>query len=523
MLKFGLKNFKSFIDSGDIEIKPITILVGKNSVGKSTIARIPPLVKQSLETRSNTPIVWYGDQVDLGSISDVKSKFTEDKDVVIQLGFQAANLTRRSPSQAPSYVGYRQAKIKLKDDEELRVSLYLTEADENTIVSKFEISLADDLISFSLDPDGSMSAVFFNEIDITLPATRAEFEFDTTTLIPTPIRQHSIPRVKIGDSIYWSHIDPLVYFEFRKFIRLQISSRFGEERIQEFAERLAAKPKTTFDRRVRIFRQRYATWERAAKNGSDGLIFEKLRALLFLGTVGPLIEELNSYLSKYFLRVGYIAPSRATGQRYYRIQELSVDSIDPEGKNLPAFLYSLDYYKQRQFANWTNSLLGFEASAKAEHGHISIYLKDADTEQNMNLADVGYGYSQLLPVLAQLWMSSKMHTDTEPKLISIEQPELHLHPAFQSRLADVFVASIYEIDEDVKALNNISLLIETHSEQLVTRLGSLIRSGQLNSEDVIIHVFQTSEEFEGTAIQTATYDKDGDLRNWPFGFFLGGN
>ena len=54
--------------TGDIKIKPLTILLGQNSSGKSSFLRVFPLLKQSIESRTSGPILWSGRLVDFGNL-----------------------------------------------------------------------------------------------------------------------------------------------------------------------------------------------------------------------------------------------------------------------------------------------------------------------------------------------------------------------------------------------------------------------------------------------------------------------
>ncbi|WP_289240962.1 AAA family ATPase [Delftia sp.] len=65
----GIKNLRSLKNIPPVPISPITVLIGRNSVGKSTFARIFPLIRQSVERRKKSPILWFGDYVDFGSLS----------------------------------------------------------------------------------------------------------------------------------------------------------------------------------------------------------------------------------------------------------------------------------------------------------------------------------------------------------------------------------------------------------------------------------------------------------------------
>ena len=70
MLSIGVQNLRSLYNIDEIEIKPITVLLGKNSAGKSTFLRMFPLLKQSIEERTSEPILWYGDYVDFGDFEE---------------------------------------------------------------------------------------------------------------------------------------------------------------------------------------------------------------------------------------------------------------------------------------------------------------------------------------------------------------------------------------------------------------------------------------------------------------------
>lgn len=77
----GLQNFRSFVDKTFIELKPITVFVGKNSSGKSSLLRTFPLLRQSVEENTTGPILWYGRFVDYGDFTDVLSRNSENKEI----------------------------------------------------------------------------------------------------------------------------------------------------------------------------------------------------------------------------------------------------------------------------------------------------------------------------------------------------------------------------------------------------------------------------------------------------------
>ena len=141
-------------------------------------------------------------------------------------------------------------------------------------------------------------------------------------------------------------------------------------------------------------------------------------------------------------------------------------------------------------------------------------LVDMQTNTIVSHKDVGIGVSQVLPVLA-------MVLGARHKLIAIEQPELHLHPAIQAELADLFLESA------LHRANNI--IIETHSENFILRILRRIResaeSGSKDSSHLQVRPDQVSVVYvqpadQGSRVFEIPLTDDGDFStDWPEGFF----
>jgi predicted ATPase len=102
--------------------------------------------------------------------------------------------------------------------------------------------------------------------------------------------------------------------------------------------------------------------------------------------------------------------------------------------------------------------------------------------------------------------------------VAIEQPELHLHPAYQGQLADVFVNALRSRGLGPSS-SSFKFVIETHSEALINRLGELVYDKKIDADDISIFVFEKSSRSEETKVRVATFDAEGLLDNWPQGFF----
>lgn len=95
---------------------------------------------------------------------------------------------------------------------------------------------------------------------------------------------------------------------------------------------------------------------------------------------------------------------------------------------------------------------------------------------------------------------------------------MHLHPEYQSKLATVFSNVI-----SLAKKNNIDLKIifETHSKTMIDTIGDNIEDGVIESGEVNIVLFDKSEETRSTEVSFAKFNEEGDLDNWPIGFFSG--
>jgi len=125
---------------------------------------------------------------------------------------------------------------------------------------------------------------------------------------------------------------------------------------------------------------------------------------------------------------------------------------------------------------------------------------------DLNIADLGFGYSQLIPIILKILILSK----TEFPLLMIEEPESHLHPNYQSKLAELFA--------DAKKKFKINFLLETHSEYLIRKFQYLIAKGELSPDDVVIYYFGNPDDED--YIRQIKINKNGVLSgNFGPGFY----
>ena len=121
----------------------------------------------------------------------------------------------------------------------------------------------------------------------------------------------------------------------------------------------------------------------------------------------------------------------------------------------------------------------------------------------VRLTDVGFGVSQILPVLILCYYVP------EGSILILEQPEAHLHPKVQSKLADVLI--------DVVKKRNLQIILESHSEHLLHRLARRIAEGEISADDMALYACEIND---GTSeIEPLKMDDYGNVSNWPRDFF----
>ena len=134
-----------------------------------------------------------------------------------------------------------------------------------------------------------------------------------------------------------------------------------------------------------------------------------------------------------------------------------------------------------------------------------LSVKSTENPFDLDITDVGFGISQILPILVEGFLSPL------GKTILIEQPEIHLHPKMQTELADLFI--------DIANLNGKGarryLIIETHSEYMLNKLRARVAQKTVSNADIAIH---NIEKVNSNASIKGIYVPDDGSFEWPAGF-----
>jgi hypothetical protein len=509
-----VKNLRSISDSGPIPIRPITLLVGKNGSGKSSFLRILPMLRQSVESRTRGQLLWFGDSVDFGSFGNAVKSDSDPGEITLALS------SKIRPAHLPHRILHRMGEIECAISMRLRSDT----KDEKTYVGDVRLQVASDNVFLKIDSNGTIRKFQVNNMgfpqDI-ITKFRASNNLIPNIFLTEPTDRHRQVRTPYYSPLYYGNPFASLLFPFlTEKSRGLFSKKVSDKTIVQVLVRLDYSNEKEFLRRLKNIR-------------TGGIVFQ--RNMASLESVTPQVREvrnvivgmqvplflhvLDEKISATAQQVNYIGPVRATAQRFYRTQELAVDRIDYKGQNMAEFLRSLSDTERTGFRKWTSECLSFEVLPKKKGEHIQLKLIETGSKNEYNLADTGFGFSQVLPIAAQLWAITSQHKSPKkniPNLFCIEQPELHLHPNYQARVADMMVTAINSArasDLDVR------LIIETHSQTIVNRIGNLVADGKIDKEDVSVALFEKASPDQETSVRLSEFDSDGFLTNWPFGFF----
>lgn len=432
LTRLRLENFKSWQDTENIALKPITGFFGANSSGKSCLIHALLLLKQTADSADRGIVFHFGGaatRVDLGDFKSVVHGHETDRELGTSLDWRA---------EKPLCImdTYARGGVVRSEDFGFHVVTRMGGASggEHPVVKQMSYHVG--------DAEFGLHRAYDEKYPYDLFARNTEFRFvryqGRRWGFDSPVKCYGFPdKVRL----YYQNAGFLTDLEFALEQRLRNVYYLGP---------------------LRAFPQRFYTW-----SGEEPLD---------MGKAGELV----------------VAALLAARQRDERISL---------GKGIPR--PTLEQY----VAHWLKELgliHDFRVMPMAEGSHLfEVRVRKSPKAAEVLITDVGFGVSQILPVLVLCFYVPEGST------VMLEQPEIHLHPSVQAGLADVFV--------DAWEKRKVQVIVESHSEHLLRRLQRRIAEEKFPQDDVGLYFCK--EEDGVSRLDTLEIDLFGNISNWPQDFF----
>lgn len=466
MLKnISYENFKSFKKLNNFEFKPITILCGTNSCGKSTIIQSLMTLKQTLESQSNEQVLLLnGKYVHLGIFNDI--------------------VFEKKPTNIVS----------------LKYTFIFNKSNSEGILRHYLRQLSNAHPSDDVDFSES-------RIDIELKLRTVNRQTKIKYMKAIRVEEYKLIISFNSKTDKLKKYETFIYFKYAENKNYNI---FWEN-VKFYNDEEAVSGNT---KGVCEFINLFPTIKRVI-NGYDA---GTTNLYMFFWRVKDIIGNI-------FKSYSYIGPLREEASRRY-IYENEISEIGLKGENA-AFLYMRDSKEEiknfytfnsqteefsrkkvtlKEGVNEWLRILGIEGfDSKISNEVIYLNLNaNPYNDTNVNMADVGFGISQVFPIILEGLRISENET------LVLEQPEIHLHPKMQMDMADYFLSL---------ALAKKNVIIETHSEHIINRLVRRIIEDDNKKLKDLIGIYFITPSKDGSNIELINIDESHGIVNWPENFF----
>lgn len=604
--QWSVSNFKSIGERVRLDFAPLTLFVGQNSAGKSTLIQSILLTAQTIQSNVTArSVILNGRIIRLGSFDDIRANNSKDQNITVSFeigrpNYQIETLNVSSRARyyytsdfqdqmnlvSSSYTFSAGTSIeknielqlqpqlergslsyKAMDDEKNADFEYRRQIDtrESTLqklgVTPENVRIPDlSALDFQATTQGNQTKIF-----------RRAYRLPTQTMTAGVLLRHFLP-ISVGaaydavelevDSVFDMLVDINSNFRYRNSLNESLTESLAEPGLRRifidscisaaegfigYANQrvilLAAELESNFNFET-IVKIQSALQAKGKKALAIQLNEREIELKKFIRASRPTRREISAfpvsdpimysadYVTNFFNeKLKYLGPLRDEPKAIYPLAgyndpkdigfrgEFTAAVLDNNKKSLVTYIPSeqCPFSNQSQIEPVTINLvdavrdwleyLGIASKVATEDkgklGH-ELTISTSHADNFHDLTHVGVGVSQALPIVVLSLLA-----DTGSTLI-FEQPELHLHPRVQTRLADFFMSLIFAGKQ---------CIVETHSEYLVSRLRYLSAMAVDVPISKLIKIYFVEKPFGQSIYTEVKITQTGVISNWPNGFF----
>ena len=557
--QWGLRNFKG-VKEARLALRPLTILSGENSSGKSTVLQSMALVAQTLAAHLERDVlVLNGHLVSLGAFADIVPKDRPSEPLTISWTMEPQEpsdpieeIDVASPVyETRSSTGLREiaCQVSVKgvpatDTDGKHGNAQRPQVVQGTLQSVSDRDGTTSKISWADNASGSADAVVDD-----VGAKEVEQSLPQSTISGCELRHFLPSRLLLDVDIQLQNAILCVEAvcqkrRFYKPARVPVLRQAAPQAfvarlralLSEASSEIASRDNWSFA----ALADEIASHSSANPNLRETLISaaSDLVALLHPSNAGVLtrqsahlpgcLPDAVSHIESFFAtRFRYLGPLRDepksvypyptkvdpvelgrrgefTAAAYHAYRDVMVDHVDVAAEPTLGPLGPVKRVRLKEAVDAWLHYLGVATHLKSieeKYGHI---LGVSTPGGEFEMVHVGTGVSQVLPIIVMGLLAQP------DDFIAVEHPELHLHPAVQTKLADFFL---------FLAATGRQAVVETHSEHIVNRVRSRTARDDSGVINGMVAVYFATVANGAASFEAIAIDEYGAVKNWPKGFF----
>ena len=529
LTKLKINNFKPFGEIAGVRLAPITLVFGPNSAGKSSIIQSLLMLSQTINGgnresgRAKNDLITRGAFIDLGNFKSLIHRHDLSKQLTLEYEFD--QLSRNTMNRS-TYQEFNQAARHLIDN--VSPSIFLK-------FGALELSATNaiaQLVAFGFKIRGKYETETSFEFEKLGQNSVSEFEKNFSSTNPKmdssddDINLRSDGVFKLTDS-YIPAFGETLLDGIPGYVRRELErsnppesteSPLGKILESLITLRAGGRGRNPWGSTILP-----STIRRNEGNADD----------IILNIFSQILIKYDASLRDEFSSLSYLGPLRTHPARYYVMDGVSGNTVGAAGEFTVQQLFhdsQVNKSKTTLIDRLNHYCVEFDIPYKFDISSVNneitgdlIVLSLTDLRTNVVVApsDVGFGVGQLLPILIEgilIKQAGRGFRRRAARIVCVEQPEIHLHPRLQAKMADFFIDTA--VHRKGEKSTGAQWILETHSEALMLRLQRRIREKKISSQDVCV-LYVESCGGDGSTIKELRLDEDGEFIDlWPDGFFV---